>query len=207
MKKLLLATAFVIAGTVAHAQDWEGAQRLNKQCAKMPKLSQAKAQCFYGTTDHEFFNSPDQYAHSRSVEHYRSIVGYNTDTGGFCRNAAHIRECLAAFNDGRFGRPANEPVDQKTVLEQPERAGWVKSTDVECDIHDECNLVDNYTDVSKKGGACAMFAIPVYDRPNGKIVGSLVVDILVKRNSQRGGFTHVKSRGIGNDVSGFSECG
>jgi hypothetical protein len=84
--------------------------------------------------------------------------------------------------------------------------GWVKSSDLECDVHD-CYIVDNYTDAHKRGDVCATFAIPVYDRPNGKIVRALIVDVPVKPDKFRGEFAHVKSDGIGPIVGKFSECG
>jgi hypothetical protein len=222
MKKLLLATALVLAATAAHAQGTESElKELYARCAKVPKHTQAFVECLYGTTDHEFFNAFDRYAQMRSVEEYRRIVPNEYDLGGFCRGAEHLRECLVAMNAMLDRQDTSQPVDPadaeyaRTVekLEHgdtpydPSKSGWVKSADVARNILDECDLVDNYTDAHKKGEQCAMFAIPVFDRPHGKIVGSLVVDTLVKTDSKRRGFTHVKSDGISSDVFDFSECG
>jgi hypothetical protein len=202
MKKLLLATAFVLAGCVM-----------------------AHAESLYGTTDQDFFDAQDRYMEPRSVEEYRRIVPVDGDPVGFCRQAEHLRECLTAMRamvDRQCGCKPLSPEDRAAfeVTKELERGpapaalpqnrlkgGWVKSADVECNIRNECELVDNYTDAGKRGAQCATFAIPVFDRPNGKIVGSLLIDNLVKRNSQRGGFTHVKSRGISDDILDFSECG
>jgi hypothetical protein len=243
MKKLLLATAFVLAAGAAHAQ--QGTQSeiriLNSCCSKVAE--RFKAECFYGKTDHDFFDSPDRYAHMRSVEEYHRIVANADDRGGFCRSAGHIRECLVSLNE-LLNRIAAEPKDNKPInpadeayaraVEELERGdessntavppmgtgpsavdaknlpgAWVKSADVACNVLDECYLVDNYTNAHKRGEQCVLFAIPIYNRPHGKIVGSLSGDVpLVRRDSQRRGFTHVKSDGISSNTDfDFSGCG
>jgi hypothetical protein len=102
-------------------------------------------------------------------------------------------------------------LDNRRIEEQsgdePPLSGWVKSADVGCNDVDVCFVIDNYTDARKKG-QCALFAIPIYDRPNGKIVGSLISESFdIKRDAQRDGFTHVKSDGIGDEIGDFSKCG
>jgi hypothetical protein len=88
------------------------------------------------------------------------------------------------------------------------KSGWVKSADVGCNDVDDCFLIDNYTDDHRKGVQCVLFVIPVYDHPNGKIVGSLINDAgPFKKISQRGRFTRVKGDGFSNDIFDFSGCG
>jgi hypothetical protein len=65
--------------------------------------------------------------------------------------------------------------------------GWAKEADVYCD-NTGCGVEDNYTDEHKKGGQCATFAIPVYDRPNGKPTGELVTDIPIVLGERRQGY-------------------
>lgn len=85
-------------------------------------------------------------------------------------------------------------------------AGWIKANDISCDAHSDCQLIDNYTDAHRHHADCAMFAVPVWDRPNGKVVGALIADFDIKSDTKRDGFVHVKSKGIGAPLD-FKQCG
>jgi hypothetical protein len=72
--------------------------------------------------------------------------------------------------------------------------GWVKSSDIECEEDNTCGLKDNYTDAGKNGGICAVFGIPVYNRPNGTPIAELVSEMAVEgvvRGEQHHGYTFV----------------
>jgi hypothetical protein len=67
--------------------------------------------------------------------------------------------------------------------------GWVKSTDIDCHEDDTCDLKNNYTQAG-----CAVFGIPVYNRPNGTPIAELVSEKAVEgvvRGEQHQGFTFV----------------
>ena len=72
--------------------------------------------------------------------------------------------------------------------------GWVKSSDIECKDDDTCELIDNYTDAGKSGALCAVFGIPVYNRPNGTPIAELgnVINTVV-RGEQHNGYTFVSA--------------
>jgi hypothetical protein len=81
-----------------------------------------------------------------------------------------------------------------TTESRGERIGWIKSSDIECGggnlKANECSGLDHYTDVHQKGGDCATYGIPVYDRPNGRPVGLLWNDDLpIIRGEQHEGFS------------------
>src|ERR1700757_2721039 len=86
--------------------------------------------------------------------------------------------------------------------------GWIKSSDFTCmhSVH-ECFVVDHYTEVQKRGDDCAMFAVPVYDRPNGKIVKAAIADVPFDIGEVRGDFTRIKSEEAFMPPGDFSECG
>jgi hypothetical protein len=76
--------------------------------------------------------------------------------------------------------------------------GWMKSSDVGCsemegDFH--CNPIDHYTDVYLRGGSCATYGTPFYDRPNGKPVGLIwgEAEIVLGEKSRDGMWTRVWS--------------
>jgi hypothetical protein len=52
-----------------------------------------------------------------------------------------------------------------------------------------------YTDAHKRGAMCAVWGLPVYDRPNGKPIGELVGETVAGerfvRGEQRQGYTHL----------------
>jgi hypothetical protein len=88
-------------------------------------LTPALAGALYGTTDKEFFDSTDRYAHPRSVEEYRRIVPQRDDIYGFCRSAGHIKQCLARL--GQVGQQ-DDAAAQKTI---PDITGDWRSLDVD----------------------------------------------------------------------------
>ena len=84
--------------------------------------------------------------------------------------------------------------------ERGEPIGWVKSADIDCggfaegtgleNNKDACAAKDNYTDAHKRGALCATFGLPVYDRPNGKIIGLLWNgDLPIIRDHQSKGYS------------------
>ena len=69
--------------------------------------------------------------------------------------------------------------------------GWVKSSDIECGEDNTCALKNNYTQAG-----CAVFGIPVYNRPNGTPIAELVNEMAVEgvvRGEQSHGYTFVSS--------------
>jgi hypothetical protein len=72
----------------------------------------------------------------------------------------------------------------------------MKSSDVGCDtVNDElvCNAFDHYTDVYQRGGLCATYGVPFFDRPNGKPIGLLWGEAQIKlgEKSEDRRYTHV----------------
>jgi hypothetical protein len=77
-----------------------------------------------------------------------------------------------------------------------ESVGWMKSSDVGCNtVNDElvCNAFDHYTDVYQRGGSCATYGVPFFDRPNGKPIGLLWGEAQIKlgEKSEDGRYTHI----------------
>jgi hypothetical protein len=75
---------------------------------------------------------------------------------------------------------------------EPTNLGWVKTADIECSgrpwsggNYTACELKSNYA-----GKNCNNFDIPVYDRPNGKIIGTL-------SSEAHAGDTWVQGRTVG----------
>lgn len=71
------------------------------------------------------------------------------------------------------GHPNHKCIDQDShhsVLcpGETEIVGWVKTADIRCDKNNVCDLHNSYIK-----GNCDNFGIPVYDKPKGKIIGSL----------------------------------
>jgi hypothetical protein len=58
----------------------------------------ARADNFYGTTT----DSPDRYAHPRSIEEYRRFIPVEADRNGMRRNAAHVDQCVIRRPDQSF---------------------------------------------------------------------------------------------------------
>jgi hypothetical protein len=55
------------------------------------------------------------------------------------------------------------------------------------------NAFDHYTDVYQRGGLCATYGVPFFDRPNGKPIGLLWGEAQIKlgEKSEDGRYTHV----------------
>ena len=78
--------------------------------------------------------------------------------------------------------------------------GWVKSSDLDCDLNNICSLKNNY---AVKG--CVTYGIPVYSRPDGKPVGELVSEVVagyqgVVQGEKLDGYTYVSYRAGSKDV-------
>ncbi len=59
----------------------------------------------------------------------------------------------------------------------------MKSSDVGCNqVNNElvCTALDHYTDAYQHGEVCATYGVPFYDRPNGKPIGLLWGEALIK---------------------------
>jgi hypothetical protein len=74
--------------------------------------------------------------------------------------------------------------------------GWMKSSDVGCsevEGKSHCNALDHYTDAYQRGGTCATYGTPFYDRPNGKPIGLVwgEKEIFLGAKSKDGKYTRV----------------
>jgi hypothetical protein len=88
--------------------------------------------------------------------------------------------------------------DAQSAKGHSEPIGWMKSADVGCsefkgDFH--CNPIDHYTDVYLRGGSCATYGTPFFDRPNGKPIGLIwgEAQIVLGEKSRDGKWTRVWS--------------
>ena len=78
--------------------------------------------------------------------------------------------------------------------------GWVKSSDIECDLNNTCSLKNNY---AVKG--CVNYGIPVYSRPDGKPIGELASEVVagyegVVQGENNHGYTYVSYRADSKDL-------
>jgi hypothetical protein len=74
----------------------------------------------------------------------------------------------------------------------------MKSSDVGCTNVEKqyiCNALDHYRDVHQRGGSCATYGVPFYDRPNGKPIGLLwgEAQIHLGEQSKDGKYTRIWS--------------
>ena len=80
-----------------------------------------------------------------------------------------------------------------------EPIGWMKTSDIGCSEIEgktHCNALDHYTDVYLRGGSCATYGTPFYNRPNGKPIGLLwgKAQIVLGEKSKDGKWTRIWSK-------------
>jgi hypothetical protein len=113
-------------------------------------------------------------------------------------NGTAFDVCVATQGVASVDQPGHgdSVCDQFPSERGAESVGWMKSSDVGCNtVNDElvCNAFDHYTDVYQRGGSCATYGVPFFDRPNGKPIGLLWGEAPIKlgEKSEDGRYTHV----------------
>jgi hypothetical protein len=86
--------------------------------------------------------------------------------------------------------------EEQQIATGGEPIGWMKSSDVGCTVLEGktiCNALDHYTDVYQRGGICATYVVPFYNRPGGKPVGLIwgEMQIVLGEKSTDGKYTRV----------------
>jgi hypothetical protein len=99
------------------------------------------------------------------------------------------REFIACKSDGTASQGLVGSAHAVEKVHPGDSIGWVKSSDIDCHEDDTCDLKNNYTQAG-----CAVFGIPVYNRPDGTPIAELVSEKAVEgvvRGEQHQGFTFV----------------
>lgn len=210
MKQLLLVTALLVATPAVQAHT---SQNVLFTC-------EGKLMNFQGTDGKNYYNIREQ-----AEKEYPMDCDIDDKVLRRVLAVCHVGDICIVSAKGESGNgnryliqkvfevhrhaAATEPVQPGVGI------GWVKSSDLDCDLNNTCSLKNNY---AVKG--CVTYGVPVYSRPDGMPVGELVSEVVagyggVVQGEKLHGYTYVSypadSKDVPSllpfDIKGLHSCG